>query len=85
MREADYLACRHLLEKGSRSFAMASRLLPERIVRPATAFYAFCRVADDLIDLGESPERASPVCASGSRRWLRASPSITRRIAPSRA
>ncbi|MCU0818413.1 MAG: phytoene/squalene synthase family protein [Beijerinckiaceae bacterium] len=56
MLEADYLACRQLLEKGSRSFAMASRLLPDRVVRPATAFYAFCRVADDLIDLGECPE-----------------------------
>jgi 15-cis-phytoene synthase len=56
MRESDYRACRTLLEKGSRSFAMASRLLPERIIRPATAFYAFCRIADDLIDLGESPE-----------------------------
>lgn len=56
MAETDDQACRRLLEKGSRSFAMASRLLPERIVRPATAFYAFCRVADDLIDLGESPE-----------------------------
>lgn len=56
MLEPDYQACRQLLEKGSRSFAMASRLLPQRIVRPATAFYAFCRVADDLIDLGESPE-----------------------------
>lgn len=56
MLEPDYRACRQLLEKGSRSFAMASRLLPQRIVRPATAFYAFCRVADDLIDLGESAE-----------------------------
>jgi 15-cis-phytoene synthase len=56
MRDADHEACRQLLEKGSRSFAMASRLLPERIVRPATAFYAFCRVADDLIDLGANAE-----------------------------
>ncbi|MFN3591465.1 MAG: AFG1/ZapE family ATPase, partial [Thermaurantiacus sp.] len=41
-----------LLAGGSRSFHAASLLLPRRIAAPATALYAFCRVADDEIDLG---------------------------------
>ncbi len=47
---ADLAACRMLLAGGSRSFHAASRLLPRRVMAPATALYAFCRVADDLID-----------------------------------
>ena len=50
-RSADDLAaCRKLIRHGSHSFFMASLLLPNRIAVPATALYAFCRVADDLID-----------------------------------
>ena len=45
-----------MLRGGSRSFSAASRLLPRRVMRPATALYAFCRVADDLIDRGGGPE-----------------------------
>jgi phytoene synthase len=52
---ADLAACRLLLEDGSKSFHAASRLLPARIAVPATALYAFCRVADDAIDLDDSP------------------------------
>ncbi|MGV3633338.1 MAG: phytoene/squalene synthase family protein [Pseudorhodoplanes sp.] len=42
--------CRERLRGGSRSFYAASLLLPERICAPASALYAFCREADDLID-----------------------------------
>jgi phytoene synthase len=49
---ADLAACRALLAGGSKSFAAAARLLPRRVAEPATALYAFCRVADDLIDEG---------------------------------
>jgi phytoene synthase len=42
--------CRERLRGGSRSFHAASLLLPERIRTPASALYAFCREADDLID-----------------------------------
>jgi len=52
---ADLDACRALLADGSKSFHAASRLLPARIAVPATALYAFCRVADDAIDLDDSP------------------------------
>jgi HAD superfamily hydrolase (TIGR01509 family) len=47
---ADADECRAVLRAGSRSFDWASVLLPRRVRRPATALYAFCRVADDAID-----------------------------------
>jgi phytoene synthase len=58
VNEHDLAACRALLCSGSRSFFAASLLLPRRVRAPATALYAFCRVADDAIDLGEDPEAA---------------------------
>jgi phytoene synthase len=57
-READLRACRQLMQGGSKSFFTASLLLPERVRVPATGLYAFCRVADDLIDDSNEPERA---------------------------
>ena len=56
---ADLLACRNLLRGGSRSFFAAALLLPRRVHEPATALYAFCRVADDLIDAGGSDPAAA--------------------------
>ncbi len=55
---ADIAACRALLRHGSRSFHAASLLLPARIRNPATALYAFCREADDAIDLGGDATKA---------------------------
>jgi phytoene synthase len=49
---ADLAACRALLRGGSRSFFAASLVLPRRVHEPATALYAFCRLADDAIDCG---------------------------------
>lgn len=46
----DMAVCRELLRHGSRSFHAASYLLPHRVRDPATALYAFCRVADDAVD-----------------------------------
>lgn len=48
---ADLAACRALLRNGSRTFYAASFLLPRRIRLDATALYAFCRLADDAVDL----------------------------------
>ncbi len=48
---ADLEACRELLRGGSRSFFVASFLLPQAVRDPAISLYAFCRVADDAIDL----------------------------------
>ncbi len=49
---ADLAACRATLRAGSRSFLAASLLLPRRVRDPAAAVYAFCREADDAVDLG---------------------------------
>ncbi|MBX2881721.1 MAG: phytoene/squalene synthase family protein [Granulosicoccus sp.] len=49
-RKHDLSACRELIRHGSHSFFMASLLLPRQTAIPATALYAFCRIADDLID-----------------------------------
>jgi 15-cis-phytoene synthase len=49
-RAADLAACKGLLRRGSKSFAMASLLLPRRVRDPAAALYAFCRVLDDEVD-----------------------------------
>ncbi len=48
--QADLAACRALLRIGSKSFSAASKLLPREVRDAATILYAFCRVADDLID-----------------------------------
>ncbi len=55
---ADMAACRALLRGGSRTFFAASLLLPARVRDPACAIYAFCRLADDAIDLDADPAAA---------------------------
>ncbi|QKD05307.1 phytoene/squalene synthase family protein [Mesorhizobium loti] len=47
---ANCAACRTSIRQGSQSFYIASLLLPVEIREPAYAVYAFCRMADDLID-----------------------------------
>lgn len=54
---SDMRHCRSLLRTGSRSFYASSMLLPGYYRQPATALYAFCRVADDLVDGGEQTEQ----------------------------
>ena len=56
---ADVKACRALLRENSRTFFAASLLLPKPVREPALALYAFCRVADDAVDL--QPEKAAAV------------------------
>jgi 15-cis-phytoene synthase len=55
VKSADLAACRALLRHGSKSFFAASLLLPRAVREPATALYAFCRVADDAIDTSHAP------------------------------
>ena len=55
---ADLAACRAALRHGSRTFLAASHLLPPAVRDGATALYAFCRDADDAIDLGTDPAAA---------------------------
>jgi len=51
-RRADLRTCHEILARGSKSFVAASRLLPKRLHDRTAALYAFCRVADDAVDLG---------------------------------
>jgi len=48
---SDLATCREQLRSGSKSFHTASLILPARVREPASALYAFCRLADDAIDL----------------------------------
>lgn len=57
-RRADLRACHDILVRGSKSFVAASRLLPKRLHDGTAALYAFCRVADDAVDLGDDPHAA---------------------------
>ncbi|MCY4153255.1 MAG: phytoene/squalene synthase family protein [Aestuariivita sp.] len=47
----DLRACREAIRHGSLSFFAASRLFPASVRDPAIALYAFCRMADDNVDL----------------------------------
>ncbi len=59
--------CRRLIRHGSHSFFLSSLLLPGRVAVPATALYAFCRVADDLIDgAADAAAGRAPATASGA-------------------
>jgi 15-cis-phytoene synthase len=51
MIRSDIAACRALLRSGSRTFYMASFLLPGQFRNSASALYAFCRCADDAVDV----------------------------------
>lgn len=55
---ADCAACRHAIRQGSKSFHLASLLLPVELREPAYAIYAFCRMADDRIDREDGGLRA---------------------------
>ena len=54
----DLAECRRSIEHGSRSFYAASKLLPRKVADPAMALYAFCRLADDAVDLGRDKAAA---------------------------
>jgi phytoene synthase len=56
--EDDLKACRETIRIGSRSFYAASRLLPKQVRNAAFALYAFCRVSDDAVDLGQDQRLA---------------------------
>lgn len=49
--EADRLACRRMIQTGSKSFSTASLLLPLAVREAAYALYAFCRLSDDMVDV----------------------------------
>lgn len=57
--------CKAAIRTGSRSFYAASHLLPAHVRDPALALYAFCRLADDAVDLHE--EKAAAVLSLRDR------------------
>ncbi len=52
---------RESIAKGSKSFALASRLLPPRVRDDAVVVYAFCRRADDAVDLAPPTEQIDAI------------------------
>ncbi len=54
----DVALCRETLSGGSRSFWVASHLLPRTLRDDASGLYAFCREADDAIDDGDDAAAA---------------------------
>ncbi|NBD34820.1 MAG: squalene/phytoene synthase family protein [Chloroflexi bacterium] len=48
--EAAYARCDAITREHSRTFYMASALLPKHKRRAARALYAFCRISDDIVD-----------------------------------
>lgn len=53
--QQDLRVCQQILQRGSKSFAFAGRLLPVALHEASAGLYAFCREADDAIDEAESP------------------------------
>lgn len=53
---SDFDHCRMVIRRGSKSFYAASLLLPKTVRQAAYATYAFCRVADDAVDIGDDPQ-----------------------------
>ncbi|EAQ96281.2 phytoene/squalene synthase family protein [Congregibacter litoralis] len=70
---SDTAHCRGMIRTGSKSFFLASHLLPSGLRGAVFALYAFCREADDAIDDGDDPmaelaifrERLSAVYGEG--------------------
>jgi 15-cis-phytoene synthase len=55
---ADLALCRQMIRQGSKSFHLASLLLPSVYREQARALYGFCRMADDLVDQATLPRMA---------------------------
>ncbi len=55
---ADLAECRAMIKAGSKTFYTSSKLLPQRIRDAARQLYAFCRVADDVVDESDDIDAA---------------------------
>jgi phytoene synthase len=64
--ETAYYCCAKLTHRHSRTFYMASSLLPLEKRRAAQALYAFCRVTDDIVD---EPKRSATERQERLNRW----------------
>ena len=57
-RNEAYQQCLEITRESSKTFFMASNLLPDGKRRAAQALYAFCRVSDDIVDRPQGDVRA---------------------------
>lgn len=71
---ADLAECRQMIRDGSKTFYTASILLPQRVCDAARALYAFCRVADDLVDRSDDSRAAVDHLLSRLDRIYRGAP-----------
>ncbi|HYW51366.1 MAG TPA: phytoene/squalene synthase family protein [Gemmatimonadaceae bacterium] len=53
MSDRDAQVCQRIVREHARTFHLASAFLPRHKRRAAFALYAFCRVADDIVDRAE--------------------------------
>lgn len=69
--DGSYRRCARIARQHGKTYAVAARLLPAQARRHVHAVYAFCRVADDIVDdLGGDrpvPERVAALQAFGDR------------------
>ncbi|WP_425040144.1 15-cis-phytoene synthase [Primorskyibacter sp. S187A] len=56
--QADLAHCEEAIRHGSLSFHAASKVLPKDVRQAALALYAFCRLADDAVDLNTEKAQA---------------------------
>ena len=52
--DEDVATCERIMRKGSKSFFIATLLLPSWMAGPSLALYSFCRKADDDVDEGDT-------------------------------
>lgn len=64
MSDRDAQECQRVVRRHARTFHLASVFLPPRKRRAAFALYAFCRVADDIVDQSERDRRCNGMSAS---------------------
>lgn len=50
--------CHAIMRRHAKSFSRAARFLPRRLQDPVAVLYAFCRIADDAVDLAPDPASA---------------------------
>ena len=72
MSDRDAQECRAIVREHARTFHLASRFLPREKRRAAFALYAFCRVADDIVDRAEAAGRADGRPDTGTAAALQA-------------
>ena len=71
-RQRAYLRCQAITREHSRTFSIASSLLPPNQQQAMHALYAFCRVSDDLVD--RNPDNQAEMLAGWRNRSMAGMP-----------